>query len=680
MSKRQADIELNSDNSQLVEANIEAENAEHAGQMGMFRHADERVVQGRSIKTPRSRKTGNTTTHAAAPSTGSLFSFATSGTPSTGLNDTTRMPFSFGTTESSKTQSSAGMFSFGASPKSVDDQSIPASIKPSGSTFSFGSTASIFSPPKNESSPFQSGFSFGSTPLSSAAVSTPTSVSSVVMPAPTSVSTLFTAPAPTSMPTFTVSDSTSTMKPKDAMSGTIDVHTSKKLEHILLQLRGLNASFLNQIQTLYSEDCFQDLGRIFDSYKDQRRDMIAKAQDVACLLKSTNDVAYVPATSVTASPALSSVGFKAPTPLSNSNGIQPFSFNATSSSKVDNSSNGKSLGPVPPLNANGIQPFSFGSKDKPVILPIHSNDQPKFSFGTSSSSSTLVESTPTINPISMPTSGIEVEHAKPTTLLSNTLGPVTSNDTAVKPLPTFSFGNGPPTFASASTSSEALSSKNLFATASNVGFTFGSGTQSTLFGSGTQSTTGTPFSLAKGVSGSDGSSTLFGNGNSSGFSFNTEAKPFMPGSGSVGNEVKDGEDEDAAPLEEQIGDVLMNGAGEEGEVTDYEVRAKLFFMGEKKHTETISPWVSKGIGILRIKRHKESSKCRLLMRADTVGHVLLNTAIYKTMPVTKVGENSVSLLVTSSESEGKLIQGLIRVKTAKMADEFIAAVVKAKAE
>lgn len=109
---------------------------------------------------------------------------------------------------------------------------------------------------------------------------------------------------------------------------------------------------------------------------------------------------------------------------------------------------------------------------------------------------------------------------------------------------------------------------------------------------------------------------------------------------------------DAAEPLPQV-DLARSNAGEEDEDLVLETRAR----GLK--FESQEGWVSKGIGYLRILKHRTTSRSRVILRADPSGKVVLNAALLKAIEY-KVSTNSVQFLVP--QPTGAPEQWAIRVK------------------
>ncbi|KAM7191476.1 hypothetical protein V8F20_009299 [Naviculisporaceae sp. PSN 640] len=125
-------------------------------------------------------------------------------------------------------------------------------------------------------------------------------------------------------------------------------------------------------------------------------------------------------------------------------------------------------------------------------------------------------------------------------------------------------------------------------------------------------------------------------------------------------------DGDDAP-QEQIS-LTEGGPGEEDEAVVYEVRAKAmkFETEEDEKKKQKSPWVTKGVGPLRLMKHKTTGAVRLLLRAEPRGHIALNKAILPNATYkTEQGGKYIKLLAAADDGKG-LETWMLQVKTADM--------------
>lgn len=144
-----------------------------------------------------------------------------------------------------------------------------------------------------------------------------------------------------------------------------------------------------------------------------------------------------------------------------------------------------------------------------------------------------------------------------------------------------------------------------------------------------------------------------------GFSFGGAANPGTPSSLFPSTAVSattsratspggttDGEGDPDGEVYKQIS-LSGGGPGEENEDVAHEVRAKAMFY-DKDDKDAKNGWVTKGLGPLRILKHKETGSTRVLLRADPGGHIVLNKSILaqdyvssaKTVKVTFAGEGN----------------------------------------
>ncbi|KAJ7163553.1 hypothetical protein C8R43DRAFT_1062569 [Mycena crocata] len=254
---------------------------------------------------------------------------------------------------------------------------------------------------------------------------------------------------------------------------------------------------------------------------------------------------------------------------------------------------------------------------------------------------------------------------------------------------------------------------------------FGSGPPSSMFGSGA-STTASPFGAATSPSPFGGpkptSPSMFGGG-AGGFGSSSTAPPFSfgGGGGSIGNPVgfgfgspkgetasgsgsgdagkekgKDGEKAEEAegdgeatePAESQETDKTgasdegnaaskmfsgdtpsgldVEGEGEEDEDTVQSARIKAFRL-QKKQDGSNGGWAEIGIGFLRLKKHKETSARRLLLRASHTGKITINFALYSGL---KVSQSKRSLTLVGHDAESEAQTYSLRFPDETQATEF----------
>ena len=136
---------------------------------------------------------------------------------------------------------------------------------------------------------------------------------------------------------------------------------------------------------------------------------------------------------------------------------------------------------------------------------------------------------------------------------------------------------------------------------------------------------------------------------------------------------KEGNEEEEGEKHEQIS--LTEGAEADEELV-HEVRAKVLKFvppseqsdSEEKSDKAKSPWSTKGVGPLRLLKHKETNAVRLLLRAEPRGHVALNRGLLPDLnyePTKKYVK-----LTTSNEKGDGLETWMIQVKTEDLAKKL----------
>lgn len=131
-------------------------------------------------------------------------------------------------------------------------------------------------------------------------------------------------------------------------------------------------------------------------------------------------------------------------------------------------------------------------------------------------------------------------------------------------------------------------------------------------------------------------------------------------------ESGDGEAAESLP---QV-DLARSRAGEEDEDIVIETRARAL---------KIKPgagWESQGVGYLRVLKNRNTSRSRIILRADPSGKVVLNAALLKDIKYT-INANSVQFLVP--QAEGAPEQWAVRVKGKEDAERLHSAIEKSKA-
>ncbi|KAE9375727.1 hypothetical protein N431DRAFT_370520 [Stipitochalara longipes BDJ] len=135
-----------------------------------------------------------------------------------------------------------------------------------------------------------------------------------------------------------------------------------------------------------------------------------------------------------------------------------------------------------------------------------------------------------------------------------------------------------------------------------------------------------------------------------------------PGGTTDGDNSGDGE----AEQEEHVPfNLSTGGPGEEHEDVIHEVRAKALKYIQKEGGGNSQGWESKGVGPLRVLKHKETGVSRILLRMDPTGLVILNKGILSGVNY-ESKEKTVKFLTALDKGPG-LETWILQVKTPEMA-------------
>jgi len=129
---------------------------------------------------------------------------------------------------------------------------------------------------------------------------------------------------------------------------------------------------------------------------------------------------------------------------------------------------------------------------------------------------------------------------------------------------------------------------------------------------------------------------------------------------------------------------VEGGPGEEDETVVHDVRAKIMKFeppgkgesedGEEKKAK--SPWSTKGVGPLRLLKHKTTGAVRVLLRREPTGQVALNRVV---LPDFKYkAEEKYVKLTTSNDAGSGLETWMVQVKTKDLAKALAEALEKHK--
>ncbi|CAG8927914.1 unnamed protein product [Penicillium salamii] len=110
----------------------------------------------------------------------------------------------------------------------------------------------------------------------------------------------------------------------------------------------------------------------------------------------------------------------------------------------------------------------------------------------------------------------------------------------------------------------------------------------------------------------------------------------------------------------EIFDLTKGNVGEEDETLIYEQRARAFKLENK------SSWVAQGTGTLRLLKHPETGRARVVLRVDPSGNVVLNTLLKKEFDCS-LSSTSVQLIVPEDKT---MVQWALRVRKELLPEFF----------
>ncbi|KAJ7647038.1 hypothetical protein FB45DRAFT_186942 [Roridomyces roridus] len=504
---------------------------------------------------------------------------------------------------------------------------------------------------------------------------TPSSASPSFPPAAKPASNPFAAPPTTSTPTLfgsgapvvasTASNAAKTFagllgdssaKPTSTDSESDSTPTDEVALKYYKSLRGLNVSILEAITKAIDQDPFADVAGVLKSYSELRLGFQKEFDS-----KSKPELAR----SSAPSPSPSAPTLSAPTPAPPSKmptaptafagfggfGAKP----AASSTPQPDVTKSAPAGPAPPSN-----PFSFGSSSSSTIA----KPSPTSLFGST-----------TTTPAATPTKAGSLFSSTSTgSLFGSAPAPQSPSSTGL------SFG-------SSATSSTKTSLFGAPASPSPSSFVGAAKAPSSLFGSGafggsTTASSSTGFSFAKG---SLGNPVGFGFGSPKADEKEKEEKKSEDGeedtteSGSGESQGQSQATDTAESQEKGIGAASTmlfggdegtgldaEGEGEEEEETVHAARVKAFRM-KKNEDGGNGGWLDIGIGMLRLKKHKETSARRVLMRNSQSGKILINFALYSGLKPTQT-KKTMSFIGHDETGDHRMFN--VRFRSEEAAKEF----------
>jgi len=135
---------------------------------------------------------------------------------------------------------------------------------------------------------------------------------------------------------------------------------------------------------------------------------------------------------------------------------------------------------------------------------------------------------------------------------------------------------------------------------------------------------------------------------------------------SAGAKAGEGSEEDVehAKILSPVSVHDQEGEGEEGEETRHSVKSKVYKLNK---AEGGAGWTDMGTGILRVKKHNETDRRRLLLRNSSTGKLVINFNIHAGM---KPSSNKQTVSFMGHDDHGSAIPFRLRVKTESAAQEL----------
>ena len=150
------------------------------------------------------------------------------------------------------------------------------------------------------------------------------------------------------------------------------------------------------------------------------------------------------------------------------------------------------------------------------------------------------------------------------------------------------------------------------------------------------------------------------------FGSNATSRATSPGATTGGESANESTAEGTDDVVEQHEQVnLTSGPEEQDETNLFELEATAFeFNAEKK-------WAIKGVGRLKVMKHHQSSKTRILMRTNPGGKIVLNAALMSNMKYEHVpGKNKASVRFGAATGAGNLATWLVQPTAMEDAEEL----------
>ncbi|CAD6442560.1 1d16b447-72db-40df-b97c-74ba5e83f50f [Sclerotinia trifoliorum] len=129
----------------------------------------------------------------------------------------------------------------------------------------------------------------------------------------------------------------------------------------------------------------------------------------------------------------------------------------------------------------------------------------------------------------------------------------------------------------------------------------------------------------------------------------------------------DADDNDPEKVHAQV-NLLESNPGEENEDVIHSVRTRALKFTPREEGDEKSPWDTKGVGPLKVLRHKETKATRILLRSDPSGSIILNKSLLSQVKYEASGK-TIKLMTVGDDGKG-LQSWVLQVKGNELAEEL----------
>ncbi|RAL58626.1 hypothetical protein DID88_003546 [Monilinia fructigena] len=138
--------------------------------------------------------------------------------------------------------------------------------------------------------------------------------------------------------------------------------------------------------------------------------------------------------------------------------------------------------------------------------------------------------------------------------------------------------------------------------------------------------------------------------------------------GATTDGATDADDNDPEKVHDQV-NLLESNPGEENEDVVHSVRARaLKFCPNEEGDKKASPWDTKGVGPLKVLRHKETKATRIVLRSDPSGSIILNKSLLSQVKYEASGK-TIKLMTVGDDGKG-LQTWVLQLKETGLAEEL----------